>query len=151
MQGAEFVKTIREIAEEIGVTRQAVYSKIKEPNLANALEPLVSRGDNVLTVSLDGEKLIKQAFGVGGAVKELSSVDSSLTALLYSVVEILHEQIHIKDRQIAEQNATIKALIKSANHKPPKRTYQRKKLKVPKGKSAPIHRLMGSARKSTQG
>lgn len=56
------MKTIQEIAEEIGVTRQAVYYRIKRPPLSNALKSLVSKENGILTVSFDGENLIKQAF-----------------------------------------------------------------------------------------
>lgn len=56
------MKTIREIADEIGVSKQAVFKKIKREPLSTSLQGLTSTVDGRLTVSVDGEKLIKQAF-----------------------------------------------------------------------------------------
>lgn len=55
-------KTIREISDEIGVSRQAIYRKIKCKPLSTSLQGKLSTVDNKLTVSVDGEKLIKKAF-----------------------------------------------------------------------------------------
>ena len=59
------MKTIREIADEIGVSKQAVFKKIKREPLSTSLRGLTSTVDGRLTVSVDGEKLIKQAFSAG--------------------------------------------------------------------------------------
>ncbi len=58
-----YVKTIREIAEEIGVSKQAVFKKINRQPLSTELDGLTSTVDGRLMVSVDGERLIKQAFG----------------------------------------------------------------------------------------
>lgn len=55
-------KTIKEIAEEIGVSKQAIFKKMKREPLSTSLQGLTSTVDGRLTVSVDGEKLIKQAF-----------------------------------------------------------------------------------------
>lgn len=57
-----YIKTIREIAEEIGVSKQAVFKKINRQPLSTELIGLTSAVDGRLMVSVDGEKLIKQAF-----------------------------------------------------------------------------------------
>lgn len=57
-----YVKTIKEIAEEIGVSKQAVFKKINRQPLSTKLEGLTSTVDGRLMVSVDGERLIKQAF-----------------------------------------------------------------------------------------
>ncbi|MBE6821459.1 MAG: hypothetical protein E7516_10490 [Ruminococcaceae bacterium] len=59
-----YIKTIREIADEIGVSKQAVFKKINRQPLSTELMGLTSTVDGRLMVSVDGEKLIKQAFGV---------------------------------------------------------------------------------------
>lgn len=58
-----YVKTIKEIAEEIGVSKQAVFKKINRQPLSTELEGLTATVDGRLMVSVDGERLIKQAFG----------------------------------------------------------------------------------------
>ncbi len=59
-----YIKTIREIADEIGVSKQAVFKKINRQPLSTKLMGLTATVDGRLMVSVDGERLIKQAFGV---------------------------------------------------------------------------------------
>ena len=56
------MKTIRQIANEIGVSKQAVFKKMKCEPLSTSLQGLTTTVDGKLMVSVDGEKLIKQAF-----------------------------------------------------------------------------------------
>lgn len=60
-----YIKTIREIAEEIGVSKQAVFKKINRQPLSTELMGLTATVDGRLMVSVDGERLIKQAFCSG--------------------------------------------------------------------------------------
>ena len=57
-----YIKTIREIADEIGVSKQAVFKKINRQPLSTELIGLTATVDGRLMVSVDGERLIKQAF-----------------------------------------------------------------------------------------
>ena len=56
------MKTIRQIADEIGVSKQAVFKKIKREPLSTSLQGFTATVDGRLMVEVDGEKLIKQAF-----------------------------------------------------------------------------------------
>lgn len=58
----EYIKTIREIADEIGVSKQAVFKKIKRQPLSTELMGLTATVDGRLMVSVDAERLIKRAF-----------------------------------------------------------------------------------------
>ena len=55
-------KTIKQIADELGVTKQAVHQKRKSKALSTALKPFTETVDGVVYISVDGENLIKQAF-----------------------------------------------------------------------------------------
>lgn len=55
-------KTIKQIADEIGVSKQAVHQKRKSRELSTALQSFTTTVDGVVYISVDGEKLIKQAF-----------------------------------------------------------------------------------------
>ena len=70
------MKTIRQIADEIGVSKQAVHQKRKSKELSTALQPFTSTVDGVVYISVDGEKLIKQAF----SKSERKQVDGSFTS-----------------------------------------------------------------------
>ena len=99
------MKTIRQIAEEIGVSKQAIFYRISKPPL--------SKTKGVLTVSLDGEKLIKSEFSDDcqsvidkKSSKENKSLDNEIL-LLHDIVDTLKEQLKIKDRQIEKLIASI--------------------------------------------
>jgi hypothetical protein len=55
-------KTIKQIADELGVSKQAVHQKRKAPALSTTLRPLTSTVGGVVYIAVDGEKLIKSAF-----------------------------------------------------------------------------------------
>ncbi len=101
------MKTIREIADEIGVSKQAVFKKIKREPLSTSLRGLTSTVDGRLTVSVDGEKLIKQAFSqdapstnhqpVDGVVD--GQVDGSvdgMIAVLQATIDTLQGQLEVR-------------------------------------------------------
>jgi len=55
-------KTIPQIAEEIGVSRQAVNQKIKQEPLSTSLRKFTSTIGKVVYIDDDGQELIKSAF-----------------------------------------------------------------------------------------
>jgi hypothetical protein len=93
------MKTIRQIADEIGVSKQAVFKKIKREPLSTSLQGLTATVDGRLMVEVDGEKLIKQAFS------EITptTIDNQLTGAVDGLVDV-------KDRQIEQQAQTITRL-----------------------------------------
>ena len=112
------MKTIREIADEIGVSKQAVFKKIKREPLSTSLRGLTSTVDGRLTVSVDGEKLIKQAFSqdvpstdhqpVDGVVDgQVDGPVDGMIAVLQATIGTLQGQLEVKDRQIEQQAQTI--------------------------------------------
>lgn len=128
------MKTIRQIADEIGVSKQAVFKKIKREPLSTSLQGLTATVDGRLMVEVDGEKLIKQAFSeiapsttdnqltgaVDGLVDAPSTKNAEKTAevdgvisVLQATIDTLQGQLDVKDRQIEELNARL-AEISSA-------------------------------------
>ncbi len=111
------MKTIREIADEIGVSKQAVFKKIKREPLSTSLRGLTSTVDGRLTVSVDGEKLIKQAFSAGMPSTNHQPVDGQvdgpvdgMIVVLQATIDTLQGQLEVKDRQIEQQAQTITRL-----------------------------------------
>lgn len=118
------MKTIRQIAEEIGVSKQAVFKKMKREPLSTSLRGLTSTVDGRLMVSVDGENLIKSAFlppspsidhqsvdgMVDGLVDGPSTEVDGLFAVLQATIDTLQEQLEVKDRQIEQQSQTITRL-----------------------------------------
>lgn len=124
------MKTIRQIADEIGVSKQAVFKKIKREPLSTSLQGLTTTVDGRLMVEVDGEKLIKQAFSeiapsttdnqltvVDGLVDGASTPNAEKTAevdgvisVLQATIDTLQGQLEVKDRQIEQQAQTITRL-----------------------------------------
>jgi predicted DNA-binding protein YlxM (UPF0122 family) len=113
------MKTVAEIAAEIGVSKQAIFYRIRKPPLSNALRSLTTKTSNCLTINNDGVTLIKQAFeleivkeNVKRTPKESSNKNGSFDGEL---IEILREQLRAKDKQIEELTAVVKNLSESIN------------------------------------
>ena len=114
------MKTIRQIADEIGVSKQAVFKKIKREPLSTSLQGLTATVDGRLMVEVDGEKLIKQAFSEKSQteIENQSQTKTQtenhevgdLVCVLQATIDTLQGQLEVKDRQIEQQAQTITRL-----------------------------------------
>ena len=103
-------KTIKQIADELGVSKQAVHQKRKSKSLSTALQPFTSTVDGVIYISVDGENILKQAFDKKHSKQvddnKSSTVDSCVDDNIYSIlketIDNLKQQLEIKDKQITE-------------------------------------------------
>ena len=90
------MKTIAEIASEIGVSRQAVYKKIKQEPLSSSLRAFSVNRDNVTYIETGGEKLIKSAFGkvthLNVSTNPGDSISTQFIASLQEQINTLTEQ-----------------------------------------------------------
>ena len=119
-------KTIKQIADELGVSKQAVHQKRKSEALSTALQPFTTTVDGVVYISVDGEKLLKQAFlkqnepqPSTSTVNEFTPVDGHVDGQEHPLYTILREQLATlnkqldeKDSQINEKDSLIKQLQK---------------------------------------
>jgi len=109
------MKTIKQIADEIGVSKQAVFYRIKKPPLSNILQYLMTNVDGVLTVSHEGETLIKEAFLFETVKafddkqpsKHLTVVDGEIIKLLQENLTFFKEQLQEKDLQLLNKDAEL--------------------------------------------
>ena len=111
------MKTIRQIADEIGVSKQAVYKRYKG-KLHTVCAPYAHTEQGVLYLSEQAETLIKKDFlkddrsnGAHtersiGAVPEQSQ-EAGVVAVLQATIDMLQGQLAVKDRQIEELNARL--------------------------------------------
>lgn len=116
-------KSISQLAKEIGVTRQAIYKKIKTDNqLSTGLQQFTVNQGKLTVYSLQGQKLIKQAFlnstTVNQPVNRAVNVDSKpvstnskLVDSLTAQIETLTKQLTVKDNQLSAAQAQINNLI----------------------------------------
>ena len=129
-------KTIRQIADEIGVTRQAIYKKFKlNSNVADSLKAHSFTVDKVKYYTAEGEKIIKSMFTdnsdtpkgtVNLSTKQLTDklthdnlttnqVDR-LSDLFSAQLTAKDKQIEEKDRQLAEKDKQIAMLMEQSNN-----------------------------------
>ena len=115
------MKTIRQIADEIGVSKQTVYKRYKG-KLHTVCAPYAHTEQGVLYIEEQGETLIKQDFlqkecSVGahtyahtersnGEVLEQSE-NVGVIAVLQTTIDTLQGQLAIKDKQIEDLNARL--------------------------------------------
>jgi predicted transcriptional regulator len=113
------MKTIAQIAREIGVSKQAVHKRINKEPLKSSLQGLMETIDNALHINIDGEKLILSAFN-GNLVDELLiKVDEQPTNIDEPTTELIRA---LKD-QITTLNAQNKDLRQQLNEE---RSHSRK-------------------------
>ena len=114
-------KTIKQIADEIGVSKQTVYKRYNG-KLYTVGAPYAHTEQGVLYIEEQGETLIKQDFlqkecSIGahtyahtersnGAVLEQSE-NAGVVAVLQTTIDTLQGQLAIKDKQIEELNARL--------------------------------------------
>lgn len=135
-------KTIKQIADEIGVSKQAVHQKRKSKALSTALQPFTTTVDGIVYISVDGEKLIKQAFAREDRKQECKQerkqVDGLFTpeTVLY---DMLKRELEIKNKQIEELNERLAESQKLLNQQQQLNAIAEQKIKLIEQKeTAPI-------------
>lgn len=103
-------KTIKEIAEEIGVSKPAIHQKRKKEPLKSSLQPFTETVNNTVYISEEGVKLIKQAFLATVETQEVETVSVNLSETINSVVYTLQGELEAKNKQIEAQQKTISEL-----------------------------------------
>ena len=109
------LKTIAQIAQDLNVSRQAVYKKLKKnPDLTTSLQPYTTTKGKLTVYDSQGQELIKQAFQnqpvnradnqrVNQSVTSDNQMLTSLqqqNSLLQSELDVLKTQLTDKDNQI---------------------------------------------------
>lgn len=107
-------KTIKQIAEELGVSKTAIYKKIDNLGLRSSLRKIA----NQFTVDKTQEKLIIQAFLEKQSQTKIANQvyendNQSQTSL--QLISMLQKELDIKNKQIEDLTATVKSLSQSIN------------------------------------
>lgn len=118
------MKTIRQIADEIGVSKQAVYKRYKG-KLHTVCAPYAHTVQGVLYLSEQAETLIKQDFlkadrsngahterPIGAVSEQLKEAD--VVSVLQATIDTLQEQLEVKDQQIEKLTEALLAAQKTA-------------------------------------
>lgn len=106
------MKTIRQIADEIGVSKTAVSKQIANLGLRSGLR----KNGNQFAIDEHQEVLIKQAFSEKSQteIENQSQTENrevgDLVCVLQATIDTLQGQLEVKDRQIEQQAQTITRL-----------------------------------------
>lgn len=96
---SENLKTIKEIADEIGVSKQAVWQKIKKESSID-LRQFTSKKGNTVYVDVDGQKAIKSAFFNKTSTKKRQQkvfIDDNVNDSIDSVLEEKEEVLFLRN------------------------------------------------------
>lgn len=93
-------KTIKELAEEFHVSKQAIRKRLSADFRENYVQTVTRNGVKTLVVSYKGYWLLRQHFlgsnTTGNQVETVTSNDEN------SIIDFLHEQLQEKDTQIKQ-------------------------------------------------
>ena len=111
-------KTIKQIADEIGVSKQAVQKRITREPLYTCIQPYIATIGGTKYIAVVGENLVKQAFleqqptSVG---IDTPTTNDMVVGVLKQTIETLQQQLVVKDKQIEDLTSTVKTQAESIN------------------------------------
>lgn len=93
-------KTIKQIADEIGVSKTAIRKKIENLGLRSSLQ----KNGNQFAIDENQEKLIKSAFLEEKTETKTETSSRTETETVSTLVSMLQRELEIKNKQIEELN-----------------------------------------------
>lgn len=91
------MKTIKQIADELGVSKTAVRKKIENLGLRSSLQ----KNGNQFAIDENQEKLIKSAFSESEAETRTETNSQTETETVSALVSMLQRELDAKNEQIA--------------------------------------------------
>lgn len=101
--------TIKELANELSVSKQAILDKIKKLDLQSSL----SRKGNKFVLSQSQVDLIKSTFHSNNKSSLQSDFTKQDSNLLYDIVKTLQKELEEKNLQLAEKDKQIASLTET--------------------------------------
>ena len=108
---------VSEVVKELGVSRQTVYKKLRR----EAYKPYIVDIDGVTGVTQEGLLMLKGIKGIDLDVKyekevgnniEVTGVTNGVSKLQEELIDSLHKQLEVKDKQLEEKDIQINSLLK---------------------------------------
>ena len=110
-------KTVKQIADELGVSKQAVHQKRKSKRLSATLQPFTTTVDGIVYIAPEGETLLKQAFLKNDtpaastvADNKFTPVDGNVDGSEHPLYAILRDELAAKNRQLEAKDKQIEQL-----------------------------------------
>lgn len=138
-------KTIKQIADELGVSKQAVFKKIDNLGCRQQLTKI----DNQFTVDEKLENIIKKAFSekvnTFKNVNQSSTDNQKLTDYLTDTLKVLQQQNELLSRQLEEKDKQISNLQKLIDQSQQLQAIAENKIKLLEQKETPPEPVNGSS------
>lgn len=142
-------KTIKQIADELGVSKQAVFKKIDNLGCRQQLTKI----DNQFTVDENLENTIKKAFSekvntfknVNQSSTKSSTDNQKLTDYLTDTLKVLQQQNELLSRQLEEKDKQISNLQKLIDQSQQLQAIAENKIKLLEQKETPPEPVNGSS------
>lgn len=138
-------KTIKQIADELGVSKQAVFKKIDNLGCRQQLTKI----DNQFTVDEKLENTIKKAFSekvnTFKNVNQSSTDNQKLTDYLTDTLKVLQQQNELLSRQLEEKDKQISNLQKLIDQSQQLQAIAENKIKLLEQKETPPEPVNGSS------
>ena len=108
---------VSEVVKELGVSRQTVYKKLRR----EAYKPYIVDIDGVTGVTQEGLLMLKGIKDIDLDVKyekevgnntEVTGVTNGVSKLQEELIDSLHKQLEVKDKQLEEKDIQINSLLK---------------------------------------
>jgi len=102
------MKTIKQIADEIGVSKQAVQKRIAREPLYTCIQPYISTNQGTKYISDAGEILVKSAYN--HHYETTASIDASIDVAdnhVHALISMLQHELDMKNEQIKDLNARL--------------------------------------------
>lgn len=96
-------KTIKQMADELGVSKTAVRKKIIELGMMQNLE----KNGNQFAINEQQEKVIKMTFSNGETETKTETETETETQTIYALVAMLQKELDAKNKQIDELNSRL--------------------------------------------
>lgn len=118
------MKTIKQLSEELKISKEAIYKKMKHPLLKDSLKKHIVKLNNISHIDEIGEKIIISSLKRERqeAIQDILELESDLTEQtsekeindqphITEYISILQEQVRTKDVQLEANNNHITQLI----------------------------------------
>jgi len=114
------MKTIKQIADEIGVSKQAIQKRISKEPLYTVIQEYISIVDSTKYIDVDGETLIKSAYKKSRQIvadnihaNQPTTAENEVYSILRETIDTLRKQLEVKDKQIDDLTQTIREQAES--------------------------------------
>ena len=109
-------KTIKQVADELGISKQALYKRIRREPLHTKLHTHIKKKGQATYIDIDGQKIIKLAINQDDDIQDHNTCIDTNQLLdvidVQSIISLLNNQLEEKDNQLLKLNERLDVQLK---------------------------------------